>query len=119
MSDLDEPAGATVHLGHSTVNLLEPFGNRADLLLGGAVLNDTNEHQPEPKLAAQATRDARGSLRGVRIVNAADDRTSHRILLHRFPRGSRGSITDAIGPATDLGVEATPPAVPPHDGRPM
>ena len=59
-------------------NTLESFGDGADLLLGRAVLDDTDEHQPEPELAAQAPGDPGRTLGRLRIVDAADDQTSHR-----------------------------------------
>ena len=77
MADVDEPAGAAVHLGRAGGNALEPFGGGADLRFGRTILDDGDENQPEPEVAAQAAGNPGGSLGGLRVVDTANDWTRH------------------------------------------
>ncbi len=79
-ANVNQPIGAAVGRCACLGQSMESLGDRANRLLRRTRLEHAYEHQPEAELAAERASDARRRLRGVRVVDAANDRARQRNL---------------------------------------
>ena len=81
MADLDLPVGAAIDLGRALGEVMQARRDGADLPFRRALVNYGHEDEPRAELRTQSACHARRPFRRLRVVDSADDRSSHQILL--------------------------------------